>query len=432
VALLFVGLAGVALAADAVPLDPLRWGLDLRLRNEYFDNALTLDDTAARHEQNYQRYRARLWSSADLNPSFTVNSRFVWESWEWDYPSYKAPNRDGWTWSDGMIDQLNVTWKSSGKTPVQIVAGRQDIVLGDGWLVLDGTSTDGSRTTYFDALRITVPLPGIKSTVDCAYIDLEAYNENRLPAFNDQHKPMSEQDEHSAYLQFTNKSLANLMLESYLIFRDETRVVAAGDDGHITTWGVRSVYDPTPHWQLKGEAALQWGKLDTKDVQAWGFLGQLAWNAKDTAGNQLRLALECLSGDDPGTARNEQFDITWGRYPRWSEIYALLYVPETRVAQYGNLVRFGPGWSVAPIKPVSVSLDYNALWAMENNRGTASGLFRSSGNFRGHLVRSMVKYNINPHLTATTLCEVLKPGNYYGPTKQGAAIFWRVELLFVF
>jgi hypothetical protein len=328
-----------------------------------------------------------------------------------------------------MIDQLNVTWKSSGKTPAQIVVGRQEIILGDGWLVLDGTSTDGSRTTYFDAVRVTVPLPDIKSTVDFAYIDLEAYNENRLPAFNDQHKPMVEQDERSAYLQFTNKSLKNLLLESYLIYRDETRVVVGGDDGHIATWGARSVYDPTPHWQLKGEAALQWGKLNTQDVEAWGFLGQLGWNAKDSASNQLRLVLEGLSGDDPSTARNEQFDITWGRYPRWSEIYALLYVPEARVAQFGNLVRFGPGWSFAPTKPLSVSFDYNALWAMENNRSTASGLFRSSGDFRGHLGRSILKYKINSHLTATSLCEVLKPGDYYGPVKQRTAVFWRVELL---
>ena len=46
------------------PVDWLKWGADLRLRNEYFNNAITLDQSAAFHEQDYQRYRARIWGTA--------------------------------------------------------------------------------------------------------------------------------------------------------------------------------------------------------------------------------------------------------------------------------------------------------------------------------------------------------------------------------
>jgi len=36
---------------------PITWGADLRLRNEYVYNALTLSDGGARHEQDYFRFR---------------------------------------------------------------------------------------------------------------------------------------------------------------------------------------------------------------------------------------------------------------------------------------------------------------------------------------------------------------------------------------
>ena len=427
------GLAVLVLpAAEEAATPAWRGGFDLRLRNEYFDNALTLSDSAVRHEQNYQRYRARAWGSVDVVPSLTVNARLVWESWDWNKDSYKSPYTDGWVWSDGVFDQLNLTWTVPGDVPARIVAGRQDIVLGDGWLVSDATSTDGSRTAFFDALRVTLPLPGTQTTLDFAYIDMEAYNRNRTPVFNDQHKPIVDQEERSAYVQISNKSFTGLTLESYLIYRSEDRVTASGDDGEIGTFGGRAVYEPTPHWLFKGEAAVQWGELNDRDVQAWGFLGQIGWNAKDAANNQLRLSLECLSGDDRSTARNEQFDILWGRYPRWSEIGAMLYSAETRSAQFGNLVRFGPLWSVTPLKPLTVSLEYNALWALENNRSPTSGFFRADGSFRGHLVRNIVRYKINRHLTATSLAELYEPGDYYSVARQDTALFWRLELTFAY
>ena len=39
------------------------WGADVRVRNEYFDNAITLNDGVVRHEQDYFRLRERLWAS---------------------------------------------------------------------------------------------------------------------------------------------------------------------------------------------------------------------------------------------------------------------------------------------------------------------------------------------------------------------------------
>ncbi len=42
-----------------------------------------------------------------------------------------------------------------GGMPLTATVGRQDIIEGVGWLVMDGTPLDGSRTVYFDAARFT-------------------------------------------------------------------------------------------------------------------------------------------------------------------------------------------------------------------------------------------------------------------------------------
>ncbi len=59
---------------------------------------------------------------------------------------------------------------SNGKNPLDLPAtvtvGRQDIFLGDGWLVGDGTPNDGSFTFFLDAARLTVDLKDQHTTID--------------------------------------------------------------------------------------------------------------------------------------------------------------------------------------------------------------------------------------------------------------------------
>ena len=86
--------------------------------------------------------------------------------------------------------------------------------------------------------------------------------------------------------------------------------------------------------------------------------------------------------------RNEGFDILWGRWPRWSELYIYTYAPETRISQLGNLHRVGPGWTFKPVARGSSSLtDFNlALRGQE--RAAAGVLLRGAGQNRGTLLTS--------------------------------------------
>ena len=153
------------------PAPWLSWGADLRLRNEYFDNAITLNDKAVRHEQDYFRFRERIWASVMPMTNLSVNARLAAEQREWMKPSYASQYafRSGFEERYGILDNANVKWSNIGGQPLSITAGRQDIMFGDPlnwWLVADGTPQDGSWTFFFDSVRATFEVKEIKTKID--------------------------------------------------------------------------------------------------------------------------------------------------------------------------------------------------------------------------------------------------------------------------
>ena len=140
------------------PTDWLTWGADVRLRNEYVNNALTLSEAGARHEQDYFRFRERLWASVMPVTNLSVNARFAAEEREWMKPSNAGQYgyRSGFEERYGILDNAYVKWNNIADQPLTLSAGRQDIALGDPddwWLVLDGTPGDGSWTYFLDSIR---------------------------------------------------------------------------------------------------------------------------------------------------------------------------------------------------------------------------------------------------------------------------------------
>src|ERR1035441_326019 len=75
------------------PVSWLSWGADLRIRNEYYNNALSLGSSIAGspfnnvHAQDYFRYRGRLWTSITPVEDLSLNARLVAEPREFMEPS---------------------------------------------------------------------------------------------------------------------------------------------------------------------------------------------------------------------------------------------------------------------------------------------------------------------------------------------------------
>jgi hypothetical protein len=116
-------------------------------------------------------------------------------------------------------------------------------------------------------------------------------------------------------------------------------------------------------------------------------------------------------------------------------MYIYNAVNESRVADNSNLIRVGPGYSITPIKNLTYTIDYFALFADQsynNSSATASNasLFNKGGNFRGHFLQTILKYKFNQHLSGHLWGELLFPGDYYTSRQENA--FFRAEILLTY
>jgi hypothetical protein len=455
------------------PVDWFTWGGDIRVRNEYFNNALSLGSGPGSgpfgplHEQDYFRFRGRIGASlfpaiyTSITNDLSLNVRLAAEPREFLRNSTMDTyfEKSGMQWRYGIIDTLNVQWKKPMDLPATVTVGRQDINLGDNWLFGDGTPEDGSFTAFLDSARVTVDLKEQHTTIDAIGIVQYGRPDAWLPTIgpsttqggNPNAYLLTDQNEKGAVLYIANKSLPAANLDGFFIYKHDSAInnhpfSIFSDNADIYTFGGRVSGLVEEHWNYSAEGAYQFGRkqyqynlvpapLDANyhDLNAFGVKSKIGYLFKDKMNDQLSMAFEFLSGDNPKTGNDEMFDVLWGRYPQWSEMYNIYsYVNETRVGQTANLIRFGPTWSVDPIKDMNFSLTYNALFADQDvpTQATVPSDFTGTGDFRGHYLQAVLKYKFNKHLSGHLWSEFLFPGDFYA--SRGMMDFLRAEIMYTF
>ena len=456
------------------PTDWLNWGGDIRIRNEYYNNIVSLSSVSPLSEQDVVRYRARIWSSLTPLTNVTINGRVSAEPRTWIKPSFTTAflGDSGTEWRYGIADNLNVKLNNLFNQPATFVGGRQDILLGDyydWWLVADGTPGDGSWTFFLDSLRLTYDAKNIKTKFDFIYIDQSAKPDGMLPTIGtasfDHPKnaavptggttdyQLTEQNEQGLIAYLSNTSIDKTKIDGYFIYKRDNQETFErfgtdrlfGDNANIYTFGGKVTGTPAEHWQYSGEGAYQFGnKQDTiqgvfasRALEAFGGKAKVTYLVKDQFNCQLSLVGEYLSGDDPNTkGKDEMFDILWGRWPRWSELYIYSFIPETngRIAQMNNLIRFGPNFTCTPVDKLTASLMYNALFAPERTPtrqlASSAAFFSDNGNFRGHYVQAVLKYQFNKYMSGHLWGEWIWEGDYYA--QRDLMTFLRAEVMFSF
>jgi hypothetical protein len=415
------------------PTDSLDLGADVRVRNEYGENIRTVDESGAYNYTDWTRYRARVWAKVKADKDLDFNARLIDEFRTWyNFPSATQPDDN---YDEILFDNFNVTARQVGGMPLNVVVGRQDIMLGENWLVLDGTPLDGSRTQFLDAVRATFDWKEQKTKLDLIYIDMAASTDRWLKPIHDRNRYLTEQDEQGGIAYLTYKPTATKQIEGYFIYLDENPLtftatnmpLAWTSDATIYTFGGAFSGQTGDHWSYRTEWAYQTGERNDNDIQAYGTNNRLTYAFKDDYQNSVRIGYEYISGDDPSTADDERFDMLWGEWPRWSELYIYTYIKEGQVAQNSNLHRIGVGHTFNPTKKLQVQSDYMALWADEN---IVKAGFSANDNFRGHLLTCWLKYTYSPQIKGHLLGEYLIPGGYY--TTQDNAVFLRAQVEFTF
>lgn len=455
------------------PAPYLSMGLDARFRIEAGENWQTLNEAQATdHTWLYERYRSRWWTKWVLNEDVTFNTRLVWEFRTWQYPETKQwyinPRHVGgqnpfvteFNPDEALFDWFNVNVRNIAGLPLSATIGRQDMMFGVGWLVLDASPLDGSRTVgMFDAVRLTYDWADVKTKVDAVYVNNSPESNRWLNPINDQERGLMEQKEEAGILYLTNTSFKPVQLEGYFIYKQD-RPLSAGDTltnfpaiwaetGEVYTLGAAVSGIHAEHWKYRAEGAVQTGRKagdlpssrpnsspygPTEDLRAFGTLDTLEYQFKDEHENATHVTYEYDSGDDPGTNRDERFDLLWGRWPRWSELFIFEYANETRVGDATNLHRLNLGHRINLTKQWQLSADYHALWADQNAGAVGASKLALSehSRFRGSLYAATLRYKVSDQLSAYGLMEYFSPNSYYRDPSDDRAWFFRLNIEYVF
>ena len=418
-------------------------GLDLRIREVFYQNVLDFEDDedvfAIADKRHFWRGRLRLWSSfgpffvndaADKPNGLKAYVRLTGEPrWYMDGMSTE--------WREIVWDNLYLDWQRIAGVPVSLKIGRQDLRYGRDFVIVDGTPLDGSRTMYSDGVKLTLHLDDVQSNLDLFWLDNKG-TEDRLRPIDDDGSLVNQYDARLFGAYLVSKPLKDQEFHAYYIYKDEDPVPGVTLPGRIVhTVGGLAQGKFCDNWDYYAESAYQWGRecqsaAPAQDRNAWGLSTDLGYTFADCPRKpRLHVGYMFLSGDDPDTGDFEGWDPVLSRWPQWSETMAYRGVFD-EMGQYGvvaNLQRFTAGVGAQLCEKVGTKLDYSYVLADEHPSGETFPY--DSGGVRGHLLRWDLKFQFNPRVSGHVALEYFQPGNYYDDSLD-KAVFARWQMNFTY
>lgn len=395
-----------------------------RLRQESWDNAMSLDESKS-DASSYLRMRTSF--TADWKPSKNLefNLRLTNESKYYLWPKSDTKLKTNYSLNEVIFDNLYLKWTRPADLPVVLTLGRQDLQLGEGFVIFDGGPGDGSRTAYFNGARADILINPSQSLT--AFYVRQPRTDKYLPRLNDVGQVMVEQDEEGFGL-YHNGTVGKSKIEAYL-FRYNRASFGLLPGAGFQTAGGRFQTPLSSRLSLTAEGALQFGKQAAQNKTGAGGYAHLdyATGATGALPATVTLGAIALSGDDLGTAdKDEGWDPVFARWPKWSESLIYLLARETKVAYWSNLLSLYGGLNFVLAPTVKLNLTWHHLGAAE--RTAASGLWSGAGKSRGDLGILKLTYEMSRHLQGHFIWEEFLPGNFYFPGAQSYA--WiRFELM---
>ncbi|RPJ01696.1 MAG: hypothetical protein EHM31_05115 [Candidatus Aminicenantes bacterium] len=415
-----LALAPVPSAAQAAGAEPrLKLIFVERFRFEAWDNAVSLDDTAA-DASAYTRNRTTLGLSWKAAGNLEILGKVTNE-----LRVYLAPKDRAFTAHELFVDNLYIKWALPGRAPFTVTAGRQDLSFGEGFVIADGTPGDGSRSYYFNALRLDADLgTGHKLT---AFAHATKATDRYLPVVNPRPQALAEQPEKALALYYAG-AFGKTKLDAYAVHKTTDANEAWPVPTRTDTFGARAVTALSKPLSLTGEAALQTGGYGDAGRSAYGAILHLDYDLAGTL-PLLKSAVVggiLLSGDDPATARMEGWDPIFSRWPKWSESYIYTYTRESRPSYWSNLSSLY----------ATLAFDFGArsdghvmIQQMGAEKVQPGVFLGGAGRGRGTLVRGRLNYKISKFLTGRFIWEHFTPGSFYFP---GASSYNWIQFEMIF
>ncbi|MCG2721162.1 MAG: alginate export family protein [Thermodesulfovibrionales bacterium] len=437
------------------------YGASERIRQEVWDNLLDLKTLPrgnnTNYDRNFFRFKTSLWGSVDFDKDTGVflklTSEVYYNLGPYKQPSGPQTSPDKFTQLDeneGVIDNLYFKANNVFGLPVDLKIGRQDFLgpdmYGEGFLFRDGNPNDGSRCFYFNAAKAKWRI-NEDHNVDFVYITNQ-FEDRYLPSlrtavpnagtYYNNKKILNASDEQGFVVYGRDKLSENLNVEPYYIFKREEKhpLGPPTPELDLNTIGARAVYTSGP-WTFGGEFAHQFGEYDGgRDRSAYGgyIFGKRKF-ADMPLKPEFELRFVSLSGDDPNTEKNENWDPLFAKAPYWNEllIYVQIYefIPETYAmpGYWSNLQLYMAKATMELTPDTKLALSYQYWRANQDAQPLAphAAMF-GDGHDRGHLPTMFLTHKFNKNIDAFFQYEYFIPGDFYADSaKNGQFLRWQLQ-----
>lgn len=436
----FLGLVVVlvCVAGNVFAEVKLSGGPYLRVRHEYWRNDFDMNKDAL-DNRNFFRIKESLWGKAEFNEDLSFYAKLTNESKAYMYYAPSSSKVSGKTdkamhydINEVVFDNIYLDSKNIAGLPVDMRFGRQDLSdYGEGFIFSDGTPQDGSRTFYFNALKLVLR-PNKENTVDFLYIN-NPRDDIFLPVINEDKSPtnLNTTNEEAYAVYVRNKSIKNLGLDGYYIYKREDDDGGRGlqtSKGIINTFGTFAKYDLSPY-TFRAQAAYQFGSYGDNDRRGFGGYAFVDRDMKDVLWSpKASLGYIAMTGDNRKTTKVEGWDPLFSRAPYISDLAGMSFLNETGINYYWtNIGVLRTSLVLKPTAKTKLTLAYNFMRAYDTvPASTSASMLFGEGKTRGHLPQMKLEYAFNKVTSMYVLGEYFIPGSFY--SRRDPAIFLRSEL----
>jgi len=397
-----------------------------RFRFLAWDNAVSLA-SADEAGRTFTRHRTSLGGRWRPLPEIELHLKLTNE-----FRYYFVPENPDIDFDEIFFDQLYVKTENPFRWPLSLTVGRQNIMLGEMFMVMDGHPLDGSRSIYFNAVRLDWTVNSRHKITALGLYQTET--DRYLPVINDRDQALVEQPEAGYGLYYTGH-WRGTGIDIYGLVKKVKSNAAYPTKSTINTVGGRLDCPVRVHLDYVIEAAYQFGRRNDSRRAAFGGYSYFrlrpagpadpAWLPKT-----IRTGGLYLSGDDPDTENWEDWDPMFARWPKWSESYIYTQIKEDRVAYWTNLASLFVSLGFSPDDRIDFRLDYHHLMA-PRHPPRDDPFPGGDGKTRGDLIMGKLIFAINDHWSGHILWEGFIPGDYYTDLSDGYN-WLRTELMFRF
>ena len=287
-----VAAAGLALPALA-ELQEVTVGGQLRIRGNVYEWEDSLRDSA------FVEARTRLSVSSHFTDDVAAFIEFdSYDIWGEDFRSNYVTGLDGRavTGDDVEIYQAYIDAQEMWGAPLRLRVGRQEIALGNQWLVGVNDSSSLFTGLSFDALRLTY-------ATDMVSVDaIAAKLAETLDDFGD-----GDADLYGLYGSYLG--IEDVVFDLYWLFvRDDTGFV--GNDADLHTVGLRAA-GVVGGFDFDAEAARQFGGIEWAlgeyDYEQWGANLEAGYTFDVSWQPRVYLGFAYLGGEEKGLGFNRLF-----------------------------------------------------------------------------------------------------------------------------